>query len=81
VHSYRSDLSLLRDRRFALLLSARTISILGSSFTPVALAFGVLDLPGATARTLSVVLAAQAVPLVRSSWSAGCWRIASPATG
>ncbi|MEV5329117.1 MFS transporter [Nonomuraea fastidiosa] len=64
MRSYLGDLGLLRDRRFALLLSARTISMLGSAFAPVALAFGVLNLPGATASTLSVVLAAQSVPLI-----------------
>ncbi|GAA4234177.1 MFS family permease [Streptosporangium album] len=64
MQSYRRDLDMLRDRRFALLLAARTISMLGSSFAPVALAFGVLGLPGSTATTLSVVLAAEAVPMV-----------------
>jgi len=58
------DLDLLRDRRFTYLLGARTISMLGASFFPVALAFGVLDLPGATATTLSVVLTANALPMV-----------------
>ncbi len=62
--SYRRDLDMLRDRAFALLLVARTISVLGTSFAPVALAFGVLALPGATARTLSVVLTAEALPMV-----------------
>jgi hypothetical protein len=60
----RQDLTLLRDRRFAFLLSTRTVSTLGASFAPVALAFGVLGLPGATPTTLSVVLAAEALPLV-----------------
>lgn len=64
MHSYLGDLGLLRDRRFALLLTARTISMLGSSFAPVALAFGVLGLPGATASTLSVVLTAEALPML-----------------
>ncbi|MEU0521035.1 MFS transporter [Streptosporangium sp. NPDC006007] len=64
MHSYRRDLGMLRDRRFALLFVARTISTLGSSFAPVALAFGVLALPGATATTLSVVLTAEALPMV-----------------
>ncbi|MFI7134504.1 MFS transporter [Nonomuraea sp. NPDC050153] len=64
MHSYLSDLGLLRDRRFALLLSARTLSVLGSAFAPVALAFGVLGLPGATAATLSVVLTAESVPMI-----------------
>ncbi|WP_182897837.1 MFS transporter [Microbispora sp. H10830] len=60
----RRDLGLLRDRRFALLLAARTISVLGTAFAPVALAFGVLGLPGATATTLSAVLTAEALPMV-----------------
>ncbi|TDD20945.1 MFS transporter [Nonomuraea diastatica] len=64
MHSYLGDLGLLRDRRFALLLSARTISMLGTAFAPVALAFGVLNLPGATASTLSVVLTAESLPMV-----------------
>ncbi|MEV1287248.1 MFS transporter [Micromonospora sp. NPDC049679] len=62
MHSYRRDLQLLRDRRFALLFAARTVSVLGAAFAPVALAFGVLGLEDATAATLSVVLAAQAIP-------------------
>ncbi|GHH65457.1 MFS transporter [Streptosporangium violaceochromogenes] len=64
MYGYRRDLDMLRDRRFALLLVARTVSVLGSSFAPVALAFGVLALPGATATTLSVVLTAEALPMV-----------------
>lgn len=49
-------------QRFWIFLSARTVSVLGSAFGPIALAFGVLSLPGATAATLGVVLAAQSVP-------------------
>ncbi|MFD0887522.1 MFS transporter, partial [Streptosporangium algeriense] len=64
MHSYRSDLGMLRDRNFSLLLVARTISVLGAAFAPVALAFGVLALPGATAGTLSVVLTAESLPMV-----------------
>ncbi|HEX4815403.1 MAG TPA: MFS transporter [Nonomuraea sp.] len=64
MHGYLSDLGLLRDRRFTLLLSARTISVLGTAFVPVALAFGVLGLPGADATTLSVVLTAESLPMV-----------------
>ncbi len=60
----RDDLSLLRDRRFASLFGARTLSMLGLAFAPVALAFGVLDLPGADAGTLSLVVASEAVPHV-----------------
>lgn len=46
------------------LFGARTISNLGNGIAPIALAFGVLELPGATPTSLSLVLAAQAVPLV-----------------
>lgn len=62
--SYVRDLGLLRDRRFTLLLSARTISVLGSAFAPVALAFGILGLPGADATTLSIVLTAESLPMI-----------------
>ena len=55
---------LLRERQFALLVSARTRSMLAVAFAPVALAFGILDLPGATPTTLSVVLASEAVAVV-----------------
>jgi MFS family permease len=58
------DPSILRDRRFALLFAARTASVLGSAFGPVALAFGVLALPAATATTLSFVTAAEALSMV-----------------
>ncbi|GAA0397232.1 hypothetical protein GCM10009530_56050 [Microbispora corallina] len=81
MHGFRRDLGLLRDRRFALLLTARTVSVLGASFAPVALAFGVLGLPGATAATLSAVLTAEALPWSRSCWSAASSRTACPGTG
>jgi Major Facilitator Superfamily len=54
----------LRDRRFAILFANRALSVLGAAFAPVALAFGVLGLPGATASTLSIVLTAEAVPMI-----------------
>src|SRR5262245_36747099 len=60
----RHDLAILRDRRFGLLFAARTCSVLGSAFGPVALAFGVLALPGATATTLSLVVAAESISMV-----------------
>lgn len=60
----RDDLTLLRDRRFAALFGARTLSMLGLAFAPVALAFGVLALPGADAGTLPGVVAADAIPHV-----------------
>lgn len=55
---------LLRNRPFLVLLVARTLSMLGMAFAPVALAFGILDLPGADAGTLSLVLASQLLPTV-----------------
>ena len=55
---------LLADAPFAVLLAARTISMLGMAFAPVALAFGILAMPGADAGTLSIVLAAQTIPMV-----------------
>ena len=55
---------LARDSRYRRLLAARTISNLGNGISPIALAFGVLALPGATPTSLSLVLAAQALPLV-----------------
>ncbi|TMR10589.1 MFS transporter, partial [Nonomuraea zeae] len=64
MHSFSRDLGLLKDRRFTLLLTARTISVLGSAFAPVALAFGILGLPGANATTLSVVLTAESLPMI-----------------
>src|SRR5258705_2832799 len=58
------DLSILRDRRFGRLFAARTLAVLGRAFGPVALAFGILALPGANATTLSIVTAAEAAALV-----------------
>ncbi|MFM8999091.1 MAG: MFS transporter [Actinomycetota bacterium] len=60
----RDDLQLLRVPRFRRLWLARTISILGSALTPVALAFGVLDLPGAGARELALVVTAASLAMV-----------------
>jgi MFS family permease len=64
MHDYRQALHMLRDAPFALLLAARTLAMLAIAFAPVALAFGILDLPGATPSTLSVVLASEAIVLV-----------------
>jgi MFS family permease len=60
----RGDLTIFRQRRFVLLFAARTSSVLGSSIGPVALAFGVLELHGATPTTLSIVLAANSITLL-----------------
>lgn len=64
VSGMREDLSLLRERRFAALFAARTLSMLGLACAPVALAFGILRLPGADAGTLSLVVASEAIPHV-----------------
>jgi len=56
--------ALLSNRPYAVLLSLRTLAMFGFSFAPVALAFGVLGLPGGDASMLAVVLAAQLVPEV-----------------
>lgn len=64
VDGYRGNLTLLRERTFAQLMAARTLSMLAIAFAPVAIAFGVLDLPGATASTLSAVVAAEYTALV-----------------
>ncbi len=56
--------TLWQTPHFKKLFVARTISNVGNGITPIALAFGVLHLPGATPTSLSIVLAAQALPLV-----------------
>lgn len=61
---WRRDLALFRDPVFALFFATRTLGTLGSSFAPVALAFSVLHLPQGTPQLLSVVLAAEAIPMV-----------------
>ena len=59
-----STRALLSNVRFRRLFLARTISNIGNGVAPIAIAFGVLSLPGATPTSLSIVLAAQAIPLV-----------------
>lgn len=56
--------TLWRTQHFKKLIVSRTISNIGNGIAPIALAFGVLHLPGTTPTSLSIVLAAQAVPLV-----------------
>lgn len=53
-----------RNTRFRRLVAARVVSNLGNGLTPIALAFGVLELDGADAGSLSLVTTAQMVPLV-----------------
>lgn len=56
--------TLIRSSTYRRLFIARLISNMGNGIAPIALAFGVLDLPGSTPTSLSLVLAAQAIPLV-----------------
>jgi predicted MFS family arabinose efflux permease len=58
------DPTIWSNSQYRRLLVARTISNVGNGIMPIALAFGVLALPGATPTSLSLVLAAQAVPLI-----------------
>ena len=59
-----SNRVVLADPAFRRLFVSRAISNIGNGVAPIALAFGVLALPGATPASLSIVLAAQAIPLV-----------------
>lgn len=52
------------DSRYRRLFLARTISNIGNGVMPIALAFGILALPEGSPTALSLVLAAQAVPLI-----------------
>lgn len=53
----------LRERRFASFFTGRLVSLLGSSMTPVALAFAVLD-ASRNSTGLGIVLAAHMIPLI-----------------
>jgi predicted MFS family arabinose efflux permease len=63
----------LRERDFRLLFLARTASLLGSSFAPVALAFAVLDDLDGSPTELGLVLAAQLVPQILLTLVGGVW--------
>ena len=70
----REALGILGDRQFRLLFLGRTVSLFGSAFAPIALAFAVLDLTG-SAGDLGLVVASGVVPQVISSSSAGSGQI------
>jgi MFS family permease len=55
---------LLAHRPFVVLFFARTLAMMGLAFAPVALAFGILDLPFGDAHLLSVMLTSQIGPKV-----------------
>ncbi len=59
------DLRLLwANRRYRFLLLARFVSNIGNGMSPVALAFGVLSLPGGNATDLSYVTTSRMIPVV-----------------
>jgi MFS family permease len=58
----QQSIGVLREREFRLLFTGQLISLLGDSFTSVALAFAVLAIASPTA--LGIVFAAKSVPLV-----------------
>ena len=61
----REQLSELRGHSgFSSLAISRFISNVGNGISPVALAFGVLALPGATGTDLSIVMAARMFPMI-----------------
>ena len=63
--STRDQLSALREvPEFRRIFLARLISNFGNGMSPIALAFGVLELPGGDAGSLSIVTGAHMVPLV-----------------
>ncbi|QNE18009.1 MFS transporter [Kribbella qitaiheensis] len=61
--SWRADLAVLRHRDVRIFLSARFVSLLGSSIAPIALVFAVLDVSD-KASAVGLVLAARSIPNV-----------------
>jgi predicted MFS family arabinose efflux permease len=59
---WRQDLRLLRQHDLGLVVASRLVSDLGTGMAPIALAFGVLGLPGGDAQALGLVLLCAAVP-------------------
>ncbi|MBI3429186.1 MAG: MFS transporter [Actinobacteria bacterium] len=55
---------LLSHKGYGPLLAARFISNLGNGLSPIALAYGVLNLPGSTGADLSLVMAARITPMI-----------------
>jgi MFS family permease len=62
----------LAEREFALLFVGRTVSLFGTAFAPIALAFAVLDLTGSPT-DLGIVLAAGFVPQILFVLVGGIW--------
>jgi MFS family permease len=61
--SWRSDLAVLRHRDVRIFVTARFVSLLGSSIAPIALVFAVLDVSD-KASAVGLVLAARSIPNV-----------------
>jgi MFS family permease len=65
---YLSMLAQLKNLRthegFSMLVTARLISNVGNGLSPIALAYGVLSLPGADGSDLSIVMGARYLPLI-----------------
>ena len=59
---WRDDLRLLRRRDLGLVLVSRLVSDFGTGIAPIAVAFGVLALPGGDASALGLVLLCAALP-------------------
>jgi predicted MFS family arabinose efflux permease len=57
-NSLNEGFRLLRERNFALLFSARLVSMFGTAMAPLAIAFGVLELTGSAAQ-MGIVIASQ----------------------
>lgn len=62
--SFRAGLHLLRDRNFARLFAAYLITYTGNAMTPVAIAFGVLEMTGSTADSALVIAAPVAAQVI-----------------
>jgi predicted MFS family arabinose efflux permease len=62
--SWRDDVRLLREHDLGLLVASRLVSDLGNGIAPIALAFGVLALPGGDASSLGLVLVCAALPRI-----------------
>jgi MFS family permease len=63
----------LRAREFRLLFAARTISMLGTSMAPVALAFAVLNTLHGSVTDVGLVLLARQVPVIALLLVGGVW--------
>ena len=70
--SARLKLSVLSERDFRLLFAGRTISLFGSAFAPIALAFAVVHLTGSPA-DLGIVLSAYMLAHIAFLLTGGVW--------